>query len=127
MPLQTISRWPSVHGKMIGAEQPVKEREMDGEIDVNGFLIDGMMPVMKTRRDEKLFKFGKAPVKVRVNESGVQVNNEDIRIHGTGTEAQDEHRNDRGATEGQNLKEMHPGPGHPVHAACRMMDRVESP
>ena len=35
--------------------------------------------------------------------------------------------NDGGAAQRQDFKEMHPGAGHPVHAARRMVNGVESP
>ena len=127
MPLYAISRWLSVFGQLIGAEQAVKEREMNGEVNIDGFLLNPMMPVMKTRGDKKLFEPGKAPVKVRVNESGVQVNDENVGVNRHGTEAQDEHRYYGGAAQGEDLKEMHSGAGHPVHAARRVMNGVEFP
>src|SRR5689334_708846 len=127
MALQAVRRWPSVFRQVIGAEEAVKEWEMNREVDIDGFLFDSVVPVMKTRRHEKFFKPGKAPVEIRVNESGIQVNNEDVGVHRHGTKAEHEHRNNSRAAQGEDFKEMHPGAGHPVHAPRRVMNGVESP
>src|ERR1043165_14021 len=127
MSWQAVSRWPAVFRQVISAEQAVEEREMNGEVDVDGFLLDPMMPVVKTWGDEEPFKPGKAPAKVRVNESGIEINDEDVGVHRHGTEAEDKHWNDGGAAQRQDFKKMHPGAGHPVHAPRRVVHGMESP
>src|SRR5437588_11265564 len=64
---------------------------------------------------------------VGVDESGIDVNEEDVAVHGGVGEAEDEHRDDGEAAEGEDFEEMHSGTGHPVHALRGVMDGVEFP
>jgi hypothetical protein len=46
----------AVPRQVMRAEQPVEEREVDREIDVDRFLLDPVMPVVEARHDEDLLE-----------------------------------------------------------------------
>src|SRR5688500_7525610 len=49
----SIIPWPAARRQMVGAEQPVEQREVDREILVDRFGFEAVVPVVKARsRDE---------------------------------------------------------------------------
>ena len=87
----------AVFGHVVGAEDLVEEGEVDGEIHVDGLLFDAVMPMMEAWRDEQLFEEAELPAEIRVYKGGVEVNDEDVGIHGALAKAEHDHRNDGGA------------------------------
>lgn len=100
---------------------------MDGEVHIDGLPLDSVMPVVKAWGNKESFDQREAPIQIGMHEGGVQIHQEDVRVHGGLAETQHHHRNHRGAAERDNFEEMHPRTSHPVHAARRVMDRVKFP
>ena len=54
----------AVFGHVVGAEEFVEEGEMDGEVHIDGLLLDAVVPVVEARGDEQLFEEAELPAEV---------------------------------------------------------------
>src|SRR4051812_16655243 len=63
---------PTILGQIVGAKKAVEERKVHGEIDVDGFALEAVVPVMKAWRDEDALDEREAPIEVCVHERRVE-------------------------------------------------------
>src|SRR3954452_24054224 len=127
MSLHSITAWPLVLWEMERAEQAIEYGEMNGEVHVHCLVLDPVMPMVEARRDKKIFYRGKAPTQVCMHEGGIEIDEEDVTVHGCGAKTQHIHRDHGRAAQREDLEEMHPCSRHPIHAARRVMNGVEVP
>ena len=59
-----VARRPFVFWGIVRAEKSVEQREMNGKVYIDGFALDAVVPVVKTRRYEKIFDEREPPVQV---------------------------------------------------------------
>jgi hypothetical protein len=71
---------------------------MNGEVDVDRLLFDGVMPVVVARADQQTFEEAKAEAQVGMHECRQEVDEQEVRIQGRLAKAQDKHWDDRDAT-----------------------------
>jgi hypothetical protein len=124
MTRDSVTCRPLVFGKMIGAEQAVKEREVDREIHIDCLGIDAVMPMVKPGCDDEFSDAVELPADVGVDESGLEIDEQDVRVHRALAVAEDEHRDDGAAAEHDDFEKMHSGTSHPVHGLSGVMDGV---
>ena len=82
MSLDAVAFRPAILRQVMGAENPVQPRKVNGEIHINGFLFDAMMPVMKTGSDEPAIQPLELPADVGMGKRGHEIDNEDVNIDG---------------------------------------------
>jgi hypothetical protein len=122
-----ITGGPLAGGEVVGAEKAIEEGEVDGEVDVDGFFFDTVVPVVESGHGEEFAETIEFPSHIRVQQSGVDVHDQDVHADGHFGEAEDHHGDDGGAAEDEDLDEVHSGGGHPVHGFGGVMDGVEAP
>lgn len=66
---------------MIGAEQTVEQRQVDGEILVHRDCLYPMVPVVEARRGDHLAQTVEVTLEVRVEQRGVDIDEADIGLH----------------------------------------------
>src|SRR5690349_4236450 len=94
MVLDSVALRPAVGGKEMSSKEPIEKRKMNSEIHVDGFLFDPMMPMVEARSDKQVFDEWKSPAQICVDEGRIEVNQEDVAVHGIVAETQDEHGDD---------------------------------
>src|SRR5262249_59498956 len=64
---QAVGVRPLVLGKVVGAEDPVDPRKVDGEVLVDGLFLRRVVPVMEPRQDQERLQplDGRAAIAVR--------------------------------------------------------------
>lgn len=82
MAVDAVSLWPAILRQVMGAENPIQPREVNGKIHINGFLFDAVMPVMKARCDEPAIKPLEFPSDVGMSEGGHEIDDQDVGIDG---------------------------------------------
>ena len=112
---------------MVGAEQSIEERKMDGEVDVHRFLVRGVMPVVIAHRHEVSLQPVRIRAEIGVAERGVEGDEHEVARQHALREAAHHHRNHDQAARDDDVDEVGPRAGDPVEGLDRMMDRVEAP
>src|SRR5690348_11899287 len=94
MAANAIARRPlSVLWQVMRAEKPVDPREMDGEINIDRFLLDAVMPVMETRRHHEGRKPLVIEAQIGMDIGRNEIDEEDIGIERALAETEKVHGN----------------------------------
>ena len=67
-----VSR-PLVRREVKRSKDPVEQREMDGEVHIDRFFLDPVMPVVESRRHDVLAEVVEIPAHIGVDERGMDV------------------------------------------------------
>src|SRR4051794_21535893 len=78
MSRDAIAARPFVFRQMMRAEQSIEQREMDGEVHIHRFLLNPVMPMVKTRRDQQRLDRAQLPAHVGMDERGINVDQQDV-------------------------------------------------
>src|SRR5438067_13229229 len=112
---------------MVGSEQAIDEREMDGEVDVHRLLVRGVMPVVIAHGHEVSLQPVRIRAEICVAERGMEGDEHEVTRQYASREAAEHHRNhDQGARD-DDVEYVRARAGDPVEGLDRMMDRVETP
>lgn len=127
MTFDSVTGRPHIFRQVIGTEESIEQREVDGEIDVDGFLVGPVVPVVKLRRDEQLVDERQSPANIGVNQGGADVGQQDVDLDGQWGESESSYRNRGDGADEQYFHKVHTRTGHPIHALSGMMDSMEIP
>ena len=114
-------------GHVIGAEHPVIQREMNGEIDVDRGAFVPVVPMVKAWCHQEPLHGFQVPADIGMHEGRVEINDQNIGLYRRGIEAKGQHRHGGESAQGGDFQKMHPGAGKPVHAFCRMVHGMKPP
>ncbi len=80
MALHAIAAGPFAVRQVMGAEQPIEEREVDREVHIHGLVLEAMMPVVEARADQDLLEEAEAGADIGVNERRIDVDQQRIGL-----------------------------------------------
>jgi len=98
---------------------------MDGEI-----LVDrarGVVPVVEARRGHQPLERAQIEPHVGMDEHREERDEDEVRVDGRRCEAEHIERHEREAARHDDVDQVQPRPGQPVHGFGRVMDRVQAP
>ncbi len=99
---------------MVGAEEPVDQREVDREVLVVECGIIAVVPVVVLRRDEQVFEKSKRDAGVGMDGDRLQGNDCHVSVKHRHGEAQYVERNVRERPRDEDIHEVQPRAGEPV-------------
>ena len=124
---QAVAFRPGVFRKIVGSEQPIDEREMDGEVDIHRLLVRRMMPVVIAHGHEIRLQPDRPRSKVGVAERRVKGHEDEISGQRGLRETEDRHRDEDQPARQQDVHVVRARSRHPIHRFDGVMDRMKAP
>ena len=81
MALDAVAAGPSLLGHVVRAEKAVEPGKVDGEVHVDRFLLDPVVPVVEARRDHESLQPGRRDVEVGMDEARVEVDYQQVSVY----------------------------------------------
>lgn len=124
---QAVALRPGILRQIVSPEQSIDEGPMDGKVDIGGFWVRRVVPMMVAHCHEVGFQQDRARTKVRVTERGVERDEDQIPRHRVLRKSTEGHRDEDQAACKENVDEVGARAGDPVHGLDGVMDGVKAP
>ena len=100
---------------------------MDGEVAVARLGLDRVVPVVVARHRQPAFEPARARGEVGVDEDRVERDQREVGVDRAGIETEHDERQQHEATRRDDVDQVEPRSGEPVHRLGRVVHRVEAP
>ena len=80
MALDAVRPRPAAFGHVVGAEEPVEQREMDGEVDIECLALLAVVPVVEAGRGNVWLHRLQVPAHIGVDEGRIEIDDQQVDL-----------------------------------------------